>query len=127
MVAVAEFEGSSQDADCIVVRLLAPRLAVCNRNQLGVTDLMKELPAECRAPYTVQDSSIGADCRRGQVMPRQSSLTVRAAQIGFSDGGRWIEGRYLTPSNVKSNWILPWGAATTPPANHLLPICFAPE
>jgi hypothetical protein len=25
--------------------------------------LMKELPAECRAPYTVQDSSIGADAR----------------------------------------------------------------
>lgn len=44
MVAVAEFKGSSQDADGIVVRLLAPSPAVRNRNQLGVTDLMKELP-----------------------------------------------------------------------------------
>jgi len=77
MVVVAEFEGSSQDADGIVVRLLAPRLAVCNRNELGVTDLMKEMPAECRAPYTIQDSLVGADCRCSQIMPRQSRLAVR--------------------------------------------------
>jgi hypothetical protein len=77
MVAVAEIEGSSQDADGVVVRLLAPGFAVRNGDQLGVTDLMKELPAESRAPNTIQDSSIGADCRRGQIVPCQSSLTMR--------------------------------------------------
>jgi hypothetical protein len=77
MVAVTELDGSSQDADGIVVRLLAPRLAVRNRDQLGVTDLMKELPADCREPNTIQDSSIGPGCRRGQIVRCQLSFTVR--------------------------------------------------
>ena len=45
----------------------------------------------------------------------------RTSEIG-SEGGRFIDGRYRTPLWMKSNWILPRGAATMPPVNHLVPM-----
>ena len=45
----------------------------------------------------------------------------RSSEIGFRRRAL-IDGRYRTPLWMKSNWILPRGAATMPPVNNLVPM-----
>jgi hypothetical protein len=67
--------------------------------------------------------------RAGELAELRRLLDARQANLVIVEGapadrqeplGR-IDGRYRTPLWMKSNWILPRGAATMPPVNHLVP------
>jgi hypothetical protein len=77
MIAVPELEGAPDDADRVVVRLLAPALTVRDLDERRVTHLMKELFPERRAPHSVQHPSIRHQGCRRQIVLCEARPTVR--------------------------------------------------
>jgi hypothetical protein len=81
VILIAEIERATKDTDGIVVRFLAPGLAVRNCDKSGVPHLMEEMFPERGTPHTVQDSSIRAERRCRQVVTGQPTLTMREEPI----------------------------------------------
>lgn len=73
---ISEFKCAPDDADGVVVSLLAPSRSVRNLDERRVAYLMKELFAERGTPSTVQHSQVAHQGCRSEVFLREARLTV---------------------------------------------------
>ena len=76
MITVAELECTSQNADGVVVGLLAPPGAVGDPHESRVTHVEKPECAKFRAPDAIQDRPVRAQRHRGHVEAGDASRTV---------------------------------------------------
>jgi hypothetical protein len=75
-VPISRIEGASENADGIVVCLLAPVMSVCDGDQAGVADFVKNELADLWPPNTIEYLSIRSLRRSCQIVPLKTCLAM---------------------------------------------------
>jgi hypothetical protein len=87
---------------------------------------LKQATNECRCSRCLRGESAGGAGKRARSVARWGpSQHHRSLDHRYMVGLRWWpldRGTIANAIDKESNWILPRGAAATPPVNHLLPV-----
>ena len=92
IIAVAEFEGTSQNTDRVVVSLLSPPGAVGDAYEGGVTYVEQSECANFRAPDAIQDLPVRTQRHRCHVEAGDASRTVGQIPVERLATGPWGSG-----------------------------------